>query len=170
MRVVVVRWGDKRMVVMPTGKTLCCCSVAQLCPTLCYPMDCSQDSLSFTISRSLLKLMSIDLVMPSNYLILCCSFLLLSSVFPSIRVFSNESALCISWPDYWSFNFSISPPWCFINIQDWFPLGLTGLISLHSKGLSRIFSNMRVQKHQFFGAQLSLKSNSHIHTWLLEKP
>ena len=118
----------------------------------------SQAPPSITISWSLLKLMSIELVMPSNYLILCCPFLLLSSIFPSIRVFSNESALCSRWPEYWSFSFSISCSWCFINIQDWFPLGLTGLISLHSKGLSSIFYNTTVEKHQFFGAQLSFKS------------
>ena len=81
-----------------------------------------------------------------------------SGSFLMSRVFSNESALCSRWPEYWSFSFSISPSWCFINIQDWFPLGLTGLISLHSKGLSSVFSNTAVQKHQFFGAQLSLKS------------
>ena len=112
---------------------------------------------------SFLRLMSIESVMPSNHLILCHPLLLLPSVFPNIRVFSNESALCIRWPKYWS---SILP----MNIQDWFPLGLTGLISLQSKGLSRVFSNTTVQKHQFFCAQPSLWSNSHIHTWLLEKP
>ena len=69
----------------------------------------SQDSLSFTNSRNLLKLMSIELVMPSNHLILCCPLLLLPSIFPSIRVFPNESALHIRWPKYWSFSFSISP-------------------------------------------------------------
>ena len=89
------------------------------------------------------------------------------SIFPSIRVFSNESAVRIRWPKYWSFSFTISPP---KNIQDWFSLGLTGLISLQSKGPSRVFSSTTVQKHQFFRAQLSLWSNSHIHTWLLEKP
>ena len=92
------------------------------------------------------------------------SLLLLPSIFPSIRVFSNESALCIRWPKYWNFSFNISPsnevlpmniP---MNIQDWFPLGWTGWISLQSKGLSRVFSNTTVQKHQFFGAQLSLYS------------
>ena len=73
-------------------------------------MDCSsQASLFITNSQSLLKLMSIELVMPSNHLILCCPLLLLSSIFPSIRVFSNESVLCIRWPKYWSFGFSISP-------------------------------------------------------------
>ena len=86
-----------------------CCSVPQTCPTLCDPIDRScQASLSFTISRSLLNLMSIELVMPSNHLILC-RLLLLASIFPSIRVFSNESFLHIRWPKYWSFNFSISP-------------------------------------------------------------
>ena len=98
--------------------------------------------------------------MPSNHLILCRPLLLLPSIFPSIKVFSNESALRIRWPKYWSFSFSISLP---MNIQDWFPLGWTGWISLQSKGLSRVFSTT-VQKHQFFGAQLSLWSNSHIHT------
>ena len=88
-------------------------------------------------------------------------------IFPSIKVFSNESALHIRWPKDWSFSFSISPS---NNIQDWFPLRLTGLISFQFKGPSRIFSNTTIQKHQFFGAQLSLWSSSHIHTWLLEKP
>ena len=84
-------------------------SVAQLCLTLCNPMDCSMPaSLSNTSSRSLLKLMSIELVMPSNHHILCYPLLLLPSVFPSIRVFSNELALCIRWPKYWNFSFSIS--------------------------------------------------------------
>ena len=85
-------------------------SVAQPCPTLCDPMDCStQASLSITNSRSSLKLMSIELVMPSNHHTLCCPLLVMPSIFPSIRVFSNESALCISWPNYWSLSFSISP-------------------------------------------------------------
>ena len=96
-----------------------------------------QASLSLTISQSLLKLMSIESLMPSNHVILYHPLLLLPSVFPSIRVFSNESALCIRWAKYWSFSFNISPS---KNIQDWFPLGWTGWISLQSKGLSRIFS------------------------------
>ena len=82
-----------------------------------------QAALSFTISRSLLKLMSIESVLPSNFLILCHSLLLLPSIIPSIRVFSNESALCIRWPKYWSFSFSISPS---NENQGWFPLGSTG--------------------------------------------
>ena len=88
---------------------LCCCSVIQLCPTLCDPMDCSQASLSITNSWRLLKLMSIESVMPSNHLILCHLLLLLPSIFPSIRVFSSESVLRIRWPRYWCFIFSISP-------------------------------------------------------------
>ena len=87
----------------------CCCSVAQLCPILCDPMNYSnQASLSLTISLSLLKLKSIESVMPSKHLILCYPLLLLSSIFPSIRVFSSESALSIRWPKYWSFSFSIN--------------------------------------------------------------
>ena len=143
-------------------------SVSQLCPTLCDPMDTAcQASLSISNLQSLLKLMSIKSVMPSNHLILCYPLLLLPSIFPHIRVFSNESTLCMRWPKYWSFSFSSVLP---MNLQDWFPLGLTGLISLQSKGLSRVFSNTTVHMHQFFSTQLSLWSNFHIHTWPLEKP
>ena len=112
-----------------------------------------QAFLSITNSRSPPKPMSIESMMPSNHLILCCPLLLLPSIFPSIRVFSNESILHIRWPKYWSFSFSISPS---NEHQDWSPLGWTGWISLQPKGLSRVFSNTTVQKHQFFGAQLSL--------------
>ena len=115
-----------------------------------------QVSLSITNSWSSLKLMSIESVMPSSHLILCHPLLLLPSIFPSIRVFSNESALPIRWPKYWSFNFSISPFNEYSGLMDWFPLGWTGWISLQSKGLARVFSNTTVQKHQFFGAQHSL--------------
>ena len=84
-------------------------SVSQLCPTLCDPMDCSTPGFPIDHQLSgLLKLMSNKSVMPSNHLILCRPLLLLPSIFPSIRVFSNESVLCIKWPKYWSFNFSIS--------------------------------------------------------------
>ena len=124
-----------------------------------------QASLSFTISWSLLKLLSVESVMPSNHLILYHPLFLLPSIIPSIRVFSNESALCIRWSKYWSFSFSISPSNKYSGLisfrMDWF------LISMQSKGCSRVTT---VQKHQFFGAQSSLWSNSHIHTWLLEKP
>ena len=85
-------------------------SVAQSCPTLCDPMDCSTPGLlSITNSQSLLKLMSIELVMPSNHLILCHPLIVPPSIFPSITVFSNESVLQSRWPKYWSFSFSISP-------------------------------------------------------------
>ena len=137
-------------------------SVAQLCPILCNAMDCSTPG--FPVhhqSRSLLKLMSIESVMLSNHLILCCPLLLLDSVFPSIRVFSKESALCIRWPKYWSFSFSISPSNEYSGLisfrMDWLDL-------LAVEGIPRAFSNTTVQKHQFFSTQLSLKSNTHIHT------
>ena len=103
--------------------------------------------------------MSIESVMPSNHLILCRP-LLLPSIFPSIRVFSNESVLHIRWPKYWSFSFSISP---YNKYSGLISFRMDWLISLQSKGLSRVFFNTTVQKHQFFGAQLSLWSNSHIH-------
>ena len=112
-----------------------------------------QASLSITNSQSTPKPMSIELVMPSNHLIICHPLLLLPSIFPRIRVFSNESAFRIRWPKYWSFSFNISPS---NNTQDWFPLGWTDWISLQSEGLSRVFSNTTVQRHQFFGTQLSL--------------
>ena len=120
-----------------------------------------QASLFITNSRSLLKLISIELVMSSNHLILWHPLLLLPSVFHSIRVFSNESALCMTWPKYWSFSFNISPS---NEHPGRSPLEWTGWISLQSKGLSRVFSNTTVQKHQFFSAQPSSQSNSHIHT------
>ena len=145
-----------------------CCSVAQSCVTLCNPMDSAcQAFLFFTIFQSLLKLMSIESMMPSNHLILCRPLVLLPSILPNIRVFSNESTLLMRWPKYWSFSFSISPS---NEHQDWYPLGWTAWISLQFKGLSRVFSNTTVQKHQFFGTQLSSQSNSHIHTWPQEKP
>ena len=135
-------------------------SRVQLCAT---PWTAArQASLSFTVSWSLLRLMSIEPVMPSNHLILCHPLLLLLSIFPSIRVFSNGWALRNRWPKYWSFSFSISPSSEY--------LGLTGLISLLSKELSRIFSSTTIWKLQFFSSQPYLWSNSHIHTWLPEKP
>ena len=118
-----------------------------------------QASLSITNSWKLRKLMSIESVMPSNYLILCCPLLLLPSIFPSIRVVSNESVLRIRWPEYWRFGFSISP-------SNEHPGLISFRISLLPKGLSRVFSNITVQKHQFFGTQPSLQPNSHIQTWL----
>ena len=114
-----------------------------------------QASLSITNSQSLPKLMSIESVMPSNHLILCGPLLLLPSIFPSMRVFYSESILCIRWPKYWSFSFNISPSNEYTGLIS---LGLTGWISLQSKGLSKVFSNTTVGKHQFFGTQLSLRS------------
>ena len=112
-----------------------------------------QAPLFSTISQSLLKFMSIELVMISHHIILCCPLLLLSSIFPSIRVFSSESALCIRWLEDWSFSHSISIS---NEIQGWYPSEFMGLISLQSKGISRVFSSTTIQKHQFFGAQPSL--------------
>ena len=106
-----------------------------------------QASLSITNSQSLFKLMPIDSVMPSSHLILCHPPLPLPSIFPRIRVFSNESVLCIRWPKSWSFSFSLSPS-----------NEYSGLISFRIEGLSRVFSNTTIQKHQFLGAQLSLWS------------
>ena len=144
-----------------------CCSDTQSCPTLCDPMDCSTPGFpAHHISRSLLKVLSAESVMPSNHLTLCCPLLLLPLIFPSIRVFSNESALRIRWLKFW-FHFrqlaSVLP----MNIQGWSALGLTGSISLQFKELSSVFT---VQKHQFFSIQPSLWSNSHIHTWLPKNP
>ena len=124
-------------------------------------------SLSFTISQSLLRFRSTVLMVASNHLILCCSLLLLPSIFPSIRVFSNELALHTRWQ---SIGASASASVLPMNIQGWFPLELTALISLLSKGLSGVFSSTTVQKHQFLDAQPSLLSDFHIHIWLLEKP
>ena len=136
-----------------------------MAPTFCYFIDtllfshsvvsdsatlwtaARQVPLSFTISQSLLKPMSTESMMPSNHLILCPPLLLLPSIFPSIRVFSNEWTLRIRWPKYWSFSFSIRTSNEHSGLiffrMDWFD-------SLQSKGLSRVFSNATVQKHQFF--------------------
>ena len=119
-----------------------------------------QASLSINNSWSLPKLMSIESVMPSNHLILCCPLLLL----PSIQI----SQLFASGGQ--NIGVSASTSLLSVNTQDWFPLGWTGWTSLQSKRISRVFSNTTVQKHQFFSAQLSSQSNSHIHTWPLEKP
>ena len=119
-----------------------------------------QASLPFTISQSLLKLVSTESVMPSNHLILCHPLLLLPSIFPSIWGFSDESALPIRWPKYWSFSITSNE--------------YSGLISFRIDSFAvqgplwRVFYNSTVQKHQFFSAQPSLMSNTHIHTWLLE--
>ena len=120
-----------------------------------------QASLSITSSRNLLKLLSFKSVMPSNHIILCCPLLLPPSIFPSIRVFSKESFLCIRWPKYWNFSFSIS---LFNEYSGLISFSMDWLDLLAVQGLSTVFSNTTVQKHQFSGAQLSLEANSHIHT------
>ena len=126
-----------------------------------------QASLSITNSPSSLKLKSIESVMPSSHLILCHPLLLLPPIPPSIRVFSNESTLRMRWPKYWSCSFSIIPskeyPGLISFRMDWLDL-------LAVQGTLKIFSNTTVQMHQFFGAQLYSQSNSHIHTWPVEKP
>ena len=131
-------------------------SVTQSYPTPCNPMNGS--TLGLPVHHQLpdlLKLMPIESVMPSSHLILCCSLLLLPPIPPSIRVFSNESTLRMRWPKYWSFSLSISPS---NEHPGLISLGWTGWISLQSKGLSRVFSNTTVQKHQFFSIQLSSQS------------
>ena len=143
-------------------------SVTQLCPPLCDPMDYSIPG--FPVHHQLLELAQIqfhwvgDTIQPSHPLL---------SPSPPTFSLSQHQAL-FQWVSslhrvtkVLELHFSISHS---NDIQDWFPLGLTGLISLHSKGVSRVFSNTTVWKHQFFGTLPSLWSNSHIHTWLLEKP
>ena len=147
-----------------TLKTTQFSSVAQSHPTLCSPMDCvCQASLSITNSRSLLKITSIESVMPSNYLILCHPLLLLPSIFPSIKVFFEwirsrhqvTKVLEILLQFFqWIFRTDF--------LEDW-------LISFQSNGLWRVFSNTTVPKHQFFSTHPSICSNSHSCTWLLEK-
>ena len=120
-----------------------------------------QAFLSITNSWSLLKLMSIQWVIPSNYLILCCPLLLPPSNFPIIRVFSNESVLCLRWPKYWSFSFSISPSSEYLGLisfrRNWFDL-------LAVQGTLKSLLQHHSQKHESLSAQPSLWSNSHIHT------
>ena len=125
-----------------------------------------QASLSITNSPSWLKLNSIESVMPYNQLILCHPFLLCPQSFPASGSFQMSQLFSLGGQ---SIGVSASTS-VLMNTQYWSPLGWTGWISLLSKGLSRVFSNTTVQKHQFFGAQLSSQSNSHIHTWPLEKP
>ena len=126
-----------------------------------------QASLSITNSRSSLRFTSIESMMPSSHLILCHSLLLLPPTPSSIRVFSNESTLHMSGQ---STGVSALASFLPKNTVGWSPSEWTGWISLQSKGLSRVFSNTTVQKHQLFGTQPSSQSNSHIHTWPQEKP
>ena len=143
-------------------------SVAQSCSNLCDPMNCSIPGLP--VHHHLPEFTQThvhqggDAIQPSHHL---SPLFPLPPIPPSIRDFSNESTLCMKWPKYWSFSFSIIPskelPGLISFRMDWW-------ISLQPKGLSRVFSNTTVQKHRFFSAQLSSQSNSHIHTWPLEKP
>ena len=146
----------------------CYCSVAKWCLTFGNPMGCSMPG--FPVLHHLLKFPQThdcwvgDAIQLSHILL---SLLCLPSVFPSIRVFSNVSTLHIRWPSIGASATASVPP---MSIQDWFPLGWTGLSSLLSKGLARVFSNTTIKKHQFFNCQPSSWSNSYISTWLLEKP
>ena len=138
-----------------------CSSVVQSlnCVQLCNPLDCNTPG--FPVPHHLSEFtqtLNIESVMPSKHLILSCSLLLMPSIFPSIRVFSSELALHIRWPKYWNFSLSISPSNEYSRL---FPLGLTGLISLLSEGLSKVIDSTTVRRHQFFSAQPSLWSNSH---------
>ena len=144
----------------------CCCSFARSRLTLCSPVECSITGFSvLTISWRLLKLTSVELVMPFNHLIICSPFSFCLQSFPASGSFPLSQLFASNGQSIGPLA-SVLP----VNIQGWFPLELTGLISLQSTGLSRVFSNTTVQKHQFFGAQPSSQSNSHIHTWPQEKP
>ena len=127
-------------------------------------------SLSFTISWSLFKLMSTELVMPSNHLILCHPFLFFPQSFPASETFPMSQRFTSGGQCGQSIRASSLASVLPMNIQGWFPLGLTSLISLLTELLSRVFSSTTFWKHQFFRAQPSVWSNSHIHRWLLEKP
>ena len=147
--------------------TVCCSSVAKSCLTLCDPMDCSTASCPS---------LSLRVCSDSYLLSLWCHPTISSSVipfsfcpqsFPASRSFPVSQLFASGGQRIGaSASASVLP----VNIQGWFPLGLTGLVSLLSKGLSRVFSNTTIRKHQFFGAQPSLRSNSYMHTWVLEKP
>ena len=139
------------MILTDSRNILCCCPVAKLCLTLCNPMNWkTTGSLSFTFSLSLLKLMSIDLVMPSKHLILCWLRLFLPSIFPSIRSFPVSWLITSSGQSIGALASVLS-----MTIQGWFSLGLAGLISLLSKGVSRILSSIKIQSHQFLSTQPS---------------
>ena len=141
----------------------CCCSAAKLCPSLCSPMDCSTPGLPAPHSLLVFAQVHVHWVGDAIQHLILCHPLLLPSIFPSIRVFSNELAIRIRWPKYWNFSISSSNDYSGLIScnMDWFDL-------LAVKGLSRTFSKTTVQKHQFFSSQLSSQANFHIHPWLLE--
>ena len=163
-------FADFEMFITVKSITSFCCyclSVTKWCLTLWAPWTAAhQAPLSFSNSLSLLKLTSIESLMPSNHLILCRPLLLVSSNFPSIRVFSVSQLLTSGGQ---SIGALASAPVLPVNIEDWFPLGWTGLISLLSRGLWRVFSSTIIWKYQFFSTQPSLWSNSYISACLLEK-
>ena len=132
---------------IPTSSICCCCSIAQLCPTPCDSMDCSTPG--FPVLHHLLKLAQTHMHQVGDAIqhLVLCHPLLPPSIVPSIRVFSNESVLRIRWPKYWRFSFSISPSNEYSGLISF---RIDCWISLQSKGLSRVFSNTTVQKHQFF--------------------
>ena len=157
--------GNSELAGTEASPSLCCCSVAQLCPTLCNPMDCSMPG--FPVLHCLPEFAPLSQwchpttsfsVAPFSF---CPQSFLASGSFPISQLFESDGKNIGA-----SASASVLP----MNIQGWFPAGMTGLISLQSKGLSRVFSSTTVQEHQFFSAQPSLWSNSHIHKWLLEKP
>ena len=167
MLCVLVRTWDPCFPLSKEGLDLFCCCYCSVfnCPTLVTSYTAArQASLSFTVSQTLLNLMSIESVIPFNHLILCHPLSSCPQSFPALASFS-KSWLSTSGGQSTGASASVLP----MNIQGWFPLGLSGL-SLLSKELPRVFSSTTVWKHQFLGSQLSLWSNSHIHTWLLEKP
>ena len=136
-------------------------SLSRVRLTLCDPMDCSMPGFPGTSSQNLLKLMSMESVMPSNHLILCCPLLFPPSIIPSIRDFSNESVLCIRWPKYWRFSFNMSPSNEYSRLIS-FRMDWLGLLAV--QWILKSLLQHHVQKHQFLGAQPSSQSNSHIHT------
>ena len=151
----------------------CCCSVTNWCPALCDPMGCSTPMSVTSLSLSLFPRVCSNSCLLSLWCYLTISSsatLFLPSTFPSIRIFFNKSAFRVRWPKYWSFSFSISPSSEYSGLIpfriDLFNLQFKGLSSIFSS----IFSSTTIQKHQFFNTKPSLWSNSHIHTWLLEKP
>ena len=141
--------------------------VAQSCPTLCDPMDCSRPGLP--VHHQLPEFTQTHVHRVSDGITISSSVVPFSSCLQSFP--ASGSFLMSQFFTSGAQSIGVSPSTSILpmNIQDWFPLGWTGRISLQSKGLSRVFSNTTVQKHQFFGAQLSSQSNTHIHTWLLEK-
>ena len=151
-----------------TTDICCCCSVAKLCLTLCDPMDCSMPG--FSVIHYLLGFAQIrvhwvgDAIQPTHPLLPPSPF--------ALNLSQHQTLFPISWlfaSGGQGIGASASASVILMHIQDWFPLGLTGLISLQSKGISKVFSSTTIRKHQFFGAQSSLWSNSHIWTWLPEK-